>query len=56
VMRLVDLRVEGDTVLIIQSKEVLSMYIGLKVQTNDTITAGQQEILEFSSLMEVGAC
>ena len=40
----------------LRSKAVLSMYIGLKVQTEDTIAAGQREILKFSSLMEVGAC
>jgi hypothetical protein len=33
------------------SKAVLSMYIGLKVQTKDTIAAGKEEVLWFSSMI-----
>jgi hypothetical protein len=40
----------------IRSKAVLSMYIGLKVQTEDTIAEGQEELLRFSLFMEVGTC
>ncbi|KIM78817.1 hypothetical protein PILCRDRAFT_10761 [Piloderma croceum F 1598] len=37
----------------IRSKAVLSMYIGLKVQTEDTIAEGQEELLRFSLFMEI---